>query len=54
VRTISHKGQYREDQVNELKIKHSAQRRIFTRAAQYSTCYGKASHAEAKSLTNKI
>ena len=45
-----YKDQFRQDQVNELKRKLSAQRQIFTRAAQESTCYVKASYTVAMIL----
>jgi hypothetical protein len=48
-----YKGQFRQDQVNDLKRILSAQRQIFTRAAQESTCYVKASYAVAMILAKK-
>lgn len=45
-----HKGQFRQDQANDLK-KFSAQQKIFTRAGSESTtCYVKASYAVAMIL----
>uniref|UniRef100_A0A6P7HAL3 General transcription factor II-I repeat domain-containing protein 2A-like n=1 Tax=Diabrotica virgifera virgifera TaxID=50390 RepID=A0A6P7HAL3_DIAVI len=48
-----YKGQFRQDQVNSLKRKLSAQQQVFTRANPESTCYVKASYAIAAILAKK-
>lgn len=48
-----YKGQFRVDQVNLLKRKLSAQHQIFSKAAQESACYVKASYAVAMILAKK-
>ena len=49
-----YKRQFQQDQVNDLRIKLSAQHQIFTRAAQEPTCYVKANCAVAMILAKKI
>ncbi|KAL3854537.1 hypothetical protein ACJMK2_013802 [Sinanodonta woodiana] len=49
-----YKGQFQQVQVNDLKRNLSAQRQIFTRADQDSTCYVKASYAVAMILAKTL